>query len=46
MVLDAPFFKETIEIGKFSKEIFKVKTRSWMYMDSKEVFLKPKKKSS
>ena len=43
MVMDAPFFKEAIEIGKFSKEIFKERKRSWLYMDSKEVFLRPKK---
>jgi diphthine-ammonia ligase len=43
MVLDAPFFKEAIEIGKFSKEIFKERKRSWLYMGSKEVFLRPKK---
>jgi len=43
MVMDAPFFKEAIEIGKFSKEIHKGRKRSWLYMDSKEVFLRPKK---
>jgi diphthine-ammonia ligase len=43
MVMDAPFFKEAIEIGKFSKEIYKERKRSWLYMDSKEVFLRPKK---
>jgi uncharacterized protein (TIGR00290 family) len=43
MVMDAPFFKEAIEIGKFSKEIYKGRKRSWLYMDSKEVFLRPKK---
>ena len=43
MVMDAPFFKEAIEIGKFSKEIYKKRKRSWLYMDSKEVFLRPKK---
>jgi uncharacterized protein (TIGR00290 family) len=43
MVMDAPFFKEAIEIGKFSKEIYKDRKRTWLYMDSKEVFLRPKK---
>jgi uncharacterized protein (TIGR00290 family) len=43
MVMDAPFFKEAIEIRKFSKEISKQRKRSWLYMDSKEVFLRPKK---
>ena len=43
MVMDAPFFKETIEIGKFNKEIYKARKWSWLYMDSKEVFLRPKK---
>ena len=41
--VDAPFFKEAIEIGKFSKEIYKERKRSWLYIDSKEVFLRPKK---
>jgi diphthine-ammonia ligase len=43
MVMDAPFFKEAIGIGKFSKEIYKERKRSWLYLDSKEVFLRPKK---
>jgi uncharacterized protein (TIGR00290 family) len=43
MVMDAPFFKEVIEISKFSKEIYKERKRSWLYIDSKEVFLRPKK---
>ena len=43
MVMDAPFFKEAIEIGKFSKEIYKERKRSWLYLDSKEVFLRIKK---
>jgi len=43
MVMDAPFFKEAIEIGKFNKEIYKARKWSWLYMDSKEVFLRPKK---
>jgi len=43
MVTDAPFFKEAIEIGKFRKEIYNGRKRSWLYMDSAEVFLRPKK---
>jgi len=43
MVMDAPFFKEAIEIGKFNKEIYKARKWSWLYMNSKEIFLKPKK---
>ena len=43
MVLDAPFFKEAIEIRKFSKEICNQGKRSWLYMDSPEAFLRPKK---
>ena len=43
MVMDTPFFKEAIEIGKFSKEIYKERKRSWLYLDSKEVFLRLKK---
>jgi diphthine-ammonia ligase len=43
MVLDAPFFKEVVEIGKFSKEIYKDKKRTWLYAASQEVHLKPKK---
>jgi diphthine-ammonia ligase len=43
MVMDAPFFKEAIEIGKFSKEIYKERKRSWLYINSKEAFLRPKK---
>ena len=45
MVMDAPFFKEAIEIRTFRQEIFKARTRSWLYMDSKDVFLKTKKKT-
>ena len=43
MVLDAPFFKEVVEIGKFSKEIYKDRKRTWLYAASQEVHLKPKK---
>ncbi len=43
MVLKAPFFKEAIEISKFSKEIYKERKRSWLYIDSKEVCLRSKK---
>lgn len=46
MVIDSPLFKETIEIGKFSKKISEEKTRSWkrnwLYMDIEEAFLRPK----
>jgi diphthine-ammonia ligase len=47
MVLDAPLFKERIEIGKFEKKKYKEKAknwkRNWLYMDIKEAFLRPKK---
>jgi diphthine-ammonia ligase len=47
MVIDAPFFKETVEIGKFKKKVSKEKAKSWkrtwLYMDIKEAFLTPKK---
>ena len=47
MVLDAPLFKERIEIGKFKKKKYKEKAknrkRNWLYMDIKEAFLRPKK---
>ena len=43
MVMDAPFFEEAIEIGKFSKKIDKGRKRSWLYMDSAEAFLRAKK---
>ena len=46
MVIDAPLFKEKIEIGKFKKKTRKEKSktwkRKWLYMDIKEAFLKPK----
>jgi len=46
MVLDAPLFKERLEIGKFKKKKYKEKSknwkRNWLYMDIKEAFLKPK----
>jgi diphthine-ammonia ligase len=47
MVVDAPLFKDAIEIGKFNRKVFKEKAKSWkrtwLYMDIKEAFLKPKK---
>jgi diphthine-ammonia ligase len=47
MVIDSPLFKESIEIGKFKKKVSKEKTKSWkrtwLYMDIKEAFLRPKK---
>ena len=43
MVMDAPFFKETIKIRKFSKKLDKGGKRTWLYMDSAEAFLTPKK---
>ena len=47
MVIDSPLFKESIEIGKFKKKVSKEKTknwkRTWLYMDIKEAFLRPKK---
>ncbi len=46
MVVDAPLFKDKIEIGKFKKKTRKEKSktwkRKWLYMDIKEAFLKPK----
>lgn len=45
MVIDSPFFKETIEIGSFSRERARVvrTNSSWLYMDVKEAVLSPKK---
>jgi diphthine-ammonia ligase len=47
MVIDSPLFKESIEIGKFKKKVSKEKAKSWkrtwLYMDIKEAFLRPKK---
>jgi len=47
MVLDAPLFKERVEIGKFKKKKYKEKAknwkRNWLYMDIQETSLKPKK---
>ena len=43
MIIDAPLFKEAIEISKFSKELSTERKRSWLYMDVKEAFLRPKK---
>ncbi|HMK94498.1 MAG TPA: hypothetical protein VK536_03760 [Candidatus Limnocylindrales bacterium] len=46
MVTDAPLFKKTIEIGRFKKKIIKEKSMSgrstWLLMDIKETFLRPK----
>ena len=46
MVVDAPFFKNRIEIGKFKKKGIKEKMMSgklnWLLMDIKEAFLRPK----
>jgi uncharacterized protein (TIGR00290 family) len=46
MVVDAPFFKNRIEIGKFKKKVIKEKMESWkmtwLLMDIKEAFLRPK----
>jgi diphthine-ammonia ligase len=46
MVLDAPLFKQRIEIGKFKTKKYKEKAknwkRNWLYMDIKEASLKPK----
>ena len=45
-VVDAPLFKESIEIGKFKKKTKREKSkawkRNWLYMDIKEAYLKPK----
>ena len=42
MVLDAPFFKEIVEIENFNKRTFKDKRRTWLYVDAKKPLLKPK----
>ena len=46
MVIDAPLFKDTIEIDKFKKKTLKEKSKTWkknwLYMDIKEASLKPK----
>ena len=44
MVIDAPLFKNTIEIGRSKKKVIKDKSwkRSWLLMDIKEAFLRPK----
>jgi diphthamide synthase (EF-2-diphthine--ammonia ligase) len=46
MVLDAPHFKQRVEISKFKKKKCKEKTknwkRNWLYMDIKKASLKPK----
>jgi diphthine-ammonia ligase len=47
-VVDAPFFKESVKIGKFKKGTYKEKSknwkRNWLYMDIKEASLQPKVK--
>jgi uncharacterized protein (TIGR00290 family) len=49
-VLEAPFFKESIKIGKFKKKIHKEKSknwkRTWLYMDIKEASLQPKERAA
>ena len=46
MVIDAPLFKNTIEIGKSKKKVIKEKSNSWettwLLMEIKEAFLRPK----
>jgi diphthine-ammonia ligase len=46
MVIDAPYFKNRIEIGRSKKKVIKEKLnswkRTWLYMDIKEAFLRPK----
>ena len=46
MVLDAPLFKQRIEITKYKTKKYKEKAknwkRNWLYMDIKETSLKPK----
>jgi uncharacterized protein (TIGR00290 family) len=46
MVIDAPLFKNRIEIGKFKRKVIKEKLESWkltwLLMDIKEAFLRPK----
>ncbi len=46
MVVDAPNFKDTIEITKFKKktrdEKSKTWKRHWLYMDIQQAALKPK----
>ncbi|UCD26579.1 MAG: diphthine--ammonia ligase [Candidatus Bathyarchaeota archaeon] len=46
MVIDAPLFKNTIEIGRFKKKMIKEKSKSWkrtwLLMDIKKAFLRPK----
>ena len=46
MVVDAPLFKNRIEIGEFKRKVSKEKSKSWkrtwLYMDIKEAFLRPK----
>jgi len=46
MVIDSPLFKNKIEIGKSKKKVIKEKSMSgkstWLLMDIKEAFLRPK----
>ena len=46
MVIDAPLFKKKIEIGRSKKKVIKEKSMSekstWLLMDIKEAFLRPK----
>ena len=46
MVIDAPLFKNRIEIGRFKRKVSTEKAKSWkrtwLYMDIKEAFLRPK----
>ena len=46
MVIDAPLFKNTIEIGRSKKKVIKEKSKSWkrtwLLMNIKEAFLRPK----
>jgi diphthine-ammonia ligase len=42
MVTDAQFFKEAIEISKFSKGLYEGRTKSWLHMNNEEIFLRPK----
>jgi uncharacterized protein (TIGR00290 family) len=48
-VVEAPFFKESIAIGKYKNKKKKEKAknwkRNWLYMDIKECYLEPKQPS-
>jgi diphthine-ammonia ligase len=43
MVMDAPFFKERIKIGGFSKKFDKGGKKPWLYMENTEACLSAKK---